>query len=499
MMRYGKCGRISKIGRNDLSMHRLLIVEDDKTYLNRFVDYFASRYEILSYGSEDEFWYEFLPYSQDVVLLDIRLRKDREGLALLKGIKDENPFLPVIMITGYDDVDFYMEALTLKADAYLSKKNFNFPAIGKVIETLLSKSVLEKKVSNLEKQLTRTDRTEIIGPSPQIEDVKEKVLLAAADSQIIVLVRGETGVGKELVARNIHALGLRKAGPFVPVMIAGMPRDIMYSSLFGHEKGSFTGAHEKRRGFIEEAHQGVLFFDEIGDLDLESQIKLLRVIENRSFTRLGGIKDIHVDVQFIFATHQDLEKMVASERFRKDLYFRMKALEIIVPPLRERKEDIAPLAEYFVQLLRKDGRTYAEKISREIMKVFEGYSWPGNVRELKNIVETLGTYSQFKKKSVIGAEFLGILGGIIGDSQSPILLDAKEWDYLSNLASCELNLVEESIKKYGERKAVLYKKLGYPSRYTFLRRIKKLLSRFPEKSRRFPSVVNLFSRGDEER
>lgn len=480
-------------------MFRLLIVEDDKTYLNRFLEYFNSRCEVVAYGSEEEFRAEYSPYSQDIVLLDIRLRQDREGLALLKGIKDENPFLPVIMITGYDDVDFYTEALALKADAYLSKSNFSFPAMGKVIETLLSKSALEKKVFNLEKRLIQSDRTEIIGISPQIESVREKVQLAAKDSQIIALIRGETGVGKELAARSIHALGSRKTGPFVSVMVGGMPREVMHSSLFGHEKGAITGADQRSRGFIEDAHQGVLFFDEIGELDLESQIKLLRIIENRSFTRLGGTKDIYIDVQFVFASYQDLEKMVASGRFRKDLYFRMNALEIFVPPLRERKEDIGPLTDYFLGIMQKDERTHAKQISREIMKVFQAYSWPGNVRELKNIVETLGTYSQFKKESVIGEEFLGILGGIVGESESPVVPETKDWDYLANLASCELNLVDAGIKKYGNAKADLYKKLGYPSRYTFLRRVKKLLSSFPEKSRQYPSVTKLFSGEGEER
>jgi DNA-binding NtrC family response regulator len=398
-------------------MHKLklLLVEDNDSYIDRFLEHFSSVYEIVVFKTEANFRASFSPYSQDLVLLDIKLSSDREGLTLLRYVKEENPYLPVVMITGYDDVDYYTEALSLNADAYLNKKLFDFQAIGKVIETLVSKAALEKRISNLEKRLNRADRLDIVGTSPALGEIREKIKIAASDPSIVTLIKGESGVGKELIARNIHVGGTRCGGPFVPVIVTGMPREIMLSAIFGHEEGAFREAGRKRRGFLEEAHQGLIFFGEVGDLDLEVQNQLSGVLDSSGFVRLGGAKSIRIDVQFVFASHGELEEMVSAGSFKKDLYYRIKGLEITVPPLRDRREDIPLLSQYFLDIMRSEGRAVAERINPRVYKVFHRYAWPGNIRELRNVVETLGTYSLFRKSPVIDEGFLGILSGIIQD------------------------------------------------------------------------------------
>jgi DNA-binding NtrC family response regulator len=474
-------------------MKRLLLVEDDQKYAHEFADFFSLNFDITLLFSEKDFYDRFNPYSFDLVILDIRLNEKKEGLDILKYIKTENPYLPVVMITGYDSTDFYTEAISLGADAYLSKKSFNFSAIKKVLDTILEKSNLEKRISNLENRINKAEPKDIVGKSKKIQEVKEKIKMAAADGKMTVLVTGETGVGKELVARNIHQIGIRQKGPFVTVMIAGIPRDVLYSELFGHEKGAFTSAYDKRRGFIEEAHQGIIFLDEISELDMDAQVKLLRVLEYQTFQRLGSNKEIKVDVQFVAATNQKLEKLVDVEKFRDDLFFRLNTFEINIPPLRERIEDIPLLATHFLGSMRQEGRTFAGDFGSEIIDIFMNHPWPGNIRELKNIVESLGTYARFKNKEKIDKEFVSYLQGIVTKtSQQTKKNHLVITNYEKNLAVSELQMVDEGIKMYGRKKTRLAEKLGYNDRFIFLRRIKAAFEKFPGLQEQFPDVYRLF-------
>jgi DNA-binding NtrC family response regulator len=474
-------------------MKRLLLVDDDRLYAEKFAGFFALSFEIDLVHSEEAFYENFYPYSLDLVILDIRLNDKKEGLDILRHIKAENPYLPVVMITGYDSTDFYTEAISLGADAYLSKHAFDFAAMKKVLDTILEKSNLERRVSHLESRINKLEARDIIGKSQAVEEVKEKIGMAAADGRMTVLVTGETGVGKELVARNIHQVGVRRKGPFLTVMIAGIPKDVLYSELFGHEKGAFTGAHAKRRGLIEEAHQGILFLDEVAELDQEAQVKLLRVIEYQNFSRLGSNKEIQVDVQFVAATNQRLEQLVEEKKFRQDLFYRLKGFEIPVPPLRERKEDIPLLADYFLCRMRQQGRTTAGTFSEEILDMFKPYQWPGNIRELKHIVESLATYARFKNRDVIDARFTPYLEGIVtkssrqGEKAHPLVLN-----YEQNLAAAELRLIEEGMAAFGKKKTRLAEKLGYNDRFVFLRRSKGAFEKFPQLKAEFPEVYRLF-------
>lgn len=474
-------------------MKRILLVDDDRTYAKEFENFFSLSYEVTLWHSEKDFYAKFNPYSFDLVVLDIRLNEKKEGLEILKHIKAENPFLPVIMITGYDSTDYYTEAVSLGAEAYLGKKKFNLSAIKKVFDTILEKSSLEKRVASLEKRIEALEPRDIIGRSEKITMLNEKIKMAAEDGKMTVLIKGETGVGKELVARNIHKVGVRQMGPFFTVMIAGMPGEVIYSELFGHEKGAFTSAHSKRRGVIEESHKGILFLDEIGELDMETQVKLLRVLEYQTFSRLGSNKEITVDVQFVAATNKDLEKLVQENKFREDLYFRLKVFEVEVPPLRERKEDIPQLSEYFLSKMLYAGRTTAKKFSPDIIDIFLAYHWPGNIRELRNIVESLCTYARFKNKEIIDSGFIPYMEGIVIKKSHPAQKDhVMELNYEKNLASTELRLIEEGIKMFGKKKTKLAEKLGYNDRFVLLRRIKRCFEKFPGLKETFPDTYELF-------
>ena len=378
---------------------KLFFVDDDRRYVEELSRVLRGQYEVVVAHSVEEFWEKFQLHGYDLLLIDIRLdetRKGQEGLEILGEVKALDPDQEAIILTMYEEREFMAEAFAKGAALFLSKRDFTPATVVKMVNMALEKARLKKKVNALAKEVETLEPHDIIGKSPAIKKIKEEIQKAAEDGEITVLIRGESGTGKELVARNIHRLGVRRDGPFVAVAVSGLNWDTIYSELFGHEKGSFTGAIDRKIGFFEEAHKGVLFLDEVGDLAQEIQVKLLRVLENRSFTRLGGTKEVSVDVQFVAATNRPLEEMVEKGLFRQDLYFRLKAFEIYIPPLRERKEDIPLLAEHFLKVLRSKGRTPASRISGRVMENFLAYSWPGNVRELKNVMEYAGIQARAK-------------------------------------------------------------------------------------------------------
>ncbi len=487
--------------------NKIFIVDDDKNFVSQLKDALESEgklYLIETAFSEEEFYKKFKPYDFDLVLLDIRLKKNKEGMEILKYIKEENPLLPVIMITAYPDVDSAIEALKIGAKDYIQKEKVDIKMLVKIINSVIREAESKKRALGLEKILSHfSEPIKIVGESKAIEEVKEKIKIAAEDGEITVLIRGETGVGKEIVARNIHHQGIRKKGPFIAYLIAGAHKDTMDSEIFGHEKGAFTGAFEKRKGLIEEAHEGILFLDEIGDLPQEIQIKLLRVLETKSFRRLGGNREIKVDVQFISATNKNLEELVKNGIFREDLYYRLKSFEIYVPPLRERKEDIPLLVEYFVDLYKKRKGVEIEGVSKEVMDFFLSYHWPGNVRELKNVIEHSIILAKSAELKLIVPEVVPLKG--IKDMQINMekseerlkfsSLETKKEDihFEKYLAVSELELVKKGIERYGKKREELSKRLGYPNRFTFIRRIRRIFEKFPELNDDFPEIAKIFN------
>ena len=321
--------------------------------------------------------------SVDVVLLDLKLR-DEDGMEVLKRLREEDPALPVVMLTGHGGVEHAVKATKLGAYDFMLKPP-NLDHLGVVLARVLEHARLQREVEHW-RQIPLGDQT-LIGESPALKKVLQRLDKAGKSETVTVLIQGETGVGKELMASYLHGHSGRANGPFIEVNCSAIPEQLLESELYGHEKGAFTDAKRFKKGLVELADGGTLFLDEIGEMSPSLQAKLLRVLENRTFRRVGGHADITVDVRVVAATHRDLKRRVADGSFREDLYFRLNVVPIVVPPLRERTEDIRPLAEHFIaRFCRELGRAPA-RLHPDAYKGLVDYAWPGNVRELRNVIE----------------------------------------------------------------------------------------------------------------
>ena len=320
----------------------------------------------------------------DLILLDIWL-PGIDGIQTLEEIKALRPDLPVIMISGHGNIELAVKATRLGAYDFLEKPL----SLERVL--LVSKRALERRTLEIENKALRKDLTKkyrLLGNSAKMELLREQINMAA-QSNSRVLIMGESGSGKELVARLLHENSKSAVKLFIEVNCAAIPQELIESELFGHEKGSFTGAFESKKGKFELADEGTLFLDEVGDMSLSAQAKVLRVIETQEFQRVGGSKNIKVDVRIISATNKDLKEEVKKGTFREDLLYRLNVIPILVPPLRERKEDIPLLINYFLDSFAGEYGKKSKKISPEALKMIEAYDWPGNIRELRNVIERL--------------------------------------------------------------------------------------------------------------
>jgi len=320
-----------------------------------------------------------------LVLLDLKL-PDSSGLELLPRFHEIDSDIIVVIVTAYGDISTAVEAV--KAGAYdFLEKPVDLDKLKIVIEKGLETRLLRQQLAALREQHRwMFANVELVGRSPALQEVVEMVeKVAPTDSP--VLLQGESGTGKDLVARAIHARSLRHGNAFVEINCTALPEHLAESELFGHERGAYTDARERKKGLVELADGGTLFLDELGDMPLSLQAKLLRFLEDRKIKRVGGMKDIPVDSRVIGATNRDMEGMVADGTFRSDLYFRLHVVPIAIPPLRERSEDVAPLAAHFVAQLSQDLRRRPTVLTQEALAVLEAYDWPGNVRQLKNVLE----------------------------------------------------------------------------------------------------------------
>jgi two-component system nitrogen regulation response regulator NtrX len=318
----------------------------------------------------------------ELVILDVWL-PNMGGIEVLQRIKAEYPEVEVVVISGHGNINLAVQAVKLGAFDFLEKP-LSLEKTITVVQNALKLEQLQRENRSLKAGLAEEDR--MVGSSPGMQRVRELIeQSAASDARILIL--GENGTGKELVAREIHRQSVRASGPFVEVNCASIPETLIESELFGHEKGSFTGALARRKGKFELAHRGTLFLDEIADMSLATQAKVLRVIQGSSFERVGGELAVHVDVRLITATNKNIQEETRLGRFREDLYFRINVIPIHVPPLRERLEDLDALLAYFLERFRRAGETAPYRLSAEAREALASYSWPGNIRELKNFVE----------------------------------------------------------------------------------------------------------------
>lgn len=382
-------------------MAKILIVDDDKSIRRTLKDILEfEKYEVeeaedgltcLVKVKQDKF---------DVIILDIKMPK-MDGMDAIDRLQEICPDVPVIMISGHGDIDTAVEAVKKGAFDFLSKP----PDLNRLLITVrnaLDKSTLIVQKNTLQKRVNKKKMTQIVGTSSEINLIKETIdKVAPTDAR--VLIQGPNGTGKELVARWLHERSARKDGPMVEVNCAAIPSELIESELFGHEKGSFTSAHKQRIGKFELANKGTLFLDEIGDMSLGAQAKVLRVLQENRIMRVGGEKQISVDVRVVAATNKDLRQEIAKGNFREDLFHRLAVIILRVPSLNERKSDIPELVEHFNELICKEYGISPKKIDAAAIKELQSINWTGNIRELRNVVERLIILSSEKvtKKDVL--------------------------------------------------------------------------------------------------
>ena len=368
-----------------MSKEDLLVVDDEPNIRSSLEGILQDEgYRVSSVGSAEEALSSIQKSPPDLVLLDIWL-PGMDGIAALERMKRSIPDLAVVMISGHGNIEAAVRATKLGAYDFIEKP-LSLERVVLEVRHALDQARLEKE--NLQLRQTLQKRDEIVGESHAIESIRQMVR-SVAPTNGRVLIRGESGTGKELVARSIHQQSLRREKPFVEVNCAAIPEDLIESELFGHEKGSFTGATAKRKGKFEMADYGTIFLDEVGDMSLRTQAKVLRVLEEQRFERVGGTESLEVDVRVLAASNKDLVQAIAEGKFREDLYYRLNVVPLYVPPLRERRGDAGLLANYF---LREFCNEYGKKekvMSAEAMTAVKDYHWPGNVRELKNLIERL--------------------------------------------------------------------------------------------------------------
>lgn len=373
---------------------RILLVDDEAGIRASLKVVLEPTYETLGASTAEEGLALFRRESPHLVLLDV-IMPGTDGLALLKSLREEDARVPVIMLTGTKTVKTAVEAMKLGAADYLTKP-FDVEELRLIVAKTLETGELEQEVRKLRAQVAqRYSFHNLVGRSPAMQDIYSKIE-QVADTKTTVLITGESGTGKELVARALHYNSARRDRPFIAINSAALPETLIESELFGHEKGSFTDAQARRIGQFELAHGGTLFLDEIGDLSPATQAKLLRVLQEREFTRVGGTQSIKVDVRIITATNKNLAELVKREAFREDLYYRINVVTLHLPPLRDRREDIPLLVQHFLGKRLEAGHRSQQDFTKEALELLTAYSWPGNVRELENVVEQAMIWSQGK-------------------------------------------------------------------------------------------------------
>ena len=366
-------------------MQKILIVDDEAFIRENLERILADDgYRPLSTESPDEAIRIVADEEISLVLLDLNLGS-HSGLDVLRAMKEVNPEILVIIITGYGTVESAVEALKIGAYDYI-KKPFKADAIHLIVKLALETQNLRRRVKLLSKDDSGIN---MVGNSPALLQTFRQIQEVAKHETATVLITGESGTGKELVAHAIHNLSPRKENPFIEINCGSLPYNLLESELFGHERGAFTDAKNRKIGLFEESDNGSIFLDEIGEMDMNLQVKLLRVLEDRKIRRLGGNRNIDINVRIIAATNADVKGAIERKEFREDLYYRLNVFPIHLSPLRDRREDVPVLLEYFLQRFSKNFHKSMKGFSRDALDLMMRYHWPGNVRELRNVVERI--------------------------------------------------------------------------------------------------------------
>jgi len=432
---------------------RILIIDDDQSLLESYTVLLEDEFQV-STAESGEKGLELLRHEDvHLILLDVRL-PDISGIEVLRRIKvlDEN--VDVIMITAVKDVRVAVEAIKLGAYDYLEKP-FEIDEILALLRRTLEHQNLLREVLYLRDLRAEVDRCFVVGRSPKMRQIYD-LIVRVADTNATVLITGESGVGKELIARAIHQQSQRRLNPFVAVNCAAISEHLVESELFGHERGAFTGAIEMHRGKFELAHTGTLFLDEVGSLRLDLQAKLLRVLQEREFERVGGGKTIRTDVRIVAASNQDLKQMAADRLFRDDLFYRLNVIPVHVPPLRDRREDIPLLINHFLMKYNKDFGRQVQGVTAEALALLTHYHWPGNVRELENMIERLVVLSRHRILDLedMPLDLQSVQGQLAHD------LFATGADLRQAKAEFERHYIVQTLERHGWNQTEAAKRLG---------------------------------------
>jgi len=432
---------------------KALLIDDDKKFCQIFHSLAEATFDLTITHSGKEGLAALNRAAFHVVLLDLKLGRGMNGLEILRRIKSSQPDLPVIMITDFADVETAVEAMKLGALHYMSKS----PKIEEL------KLILDRQLEHLNwrllyQQTCDGQNNHLVAVSPVMQAVQRQIArIAATDSTVSIT--GESGTGKEITAREIHRLSPRRDKPFVAINCSTLPATLFESEFFGHEKGAFTGADSQKKGKLEMAHQGTIFLDEIGDLPLESQAKILRSIEEKTFQRLGSTDTHAVNVRILAATNKDLPQLIRDRTFREDLFYRLNVISIYLPPLRERAEDIPQLAQIFLTRYAREMNKTAPELTPAALARLQQHAWPGNIRELRNYIERLLVFHN----DGVPIEAADIqFSGTEPPLQFPINLLDLAYDDAKNTLLTEFKQVyfKRALQRYGGNKTATAQALG---------------------------------------
>jgi two-component system nitrogen regulation response regulator NtrX len=441
--------------------YTILIVDDEAKTRTLFSEILSDEgYITLSAEDGEGALKDVKKYKLDLVLLDLML-PDMDGIRILKKIRKTHPDLPVILISAHGSVSSAVKAVKSGAYDFLEKP-LDTDRLVVTVRNALQKIELQDEVRKLKKEIGQ--QYQMIGNSTVMQKLRKRILQAASNDAH-VLITGETGAGKDLVARAIHLNSIRSTGSFVKLNCAAIPKELVESELFGYRKGAFSGAHKDKEGRIEAADGGTIFFDEIGELNLEAQAKLLHFLDSKSIEKLGETAARKVDVRIIAATNRELVGDVNERRFREDLYYRLNVIDIHVPPLRERKEDIHELASHFLKIICTELGIPEKEMDNDALKNLAEYSWPGNIRQLRNALEKAVSTTN---KIVIGTNDLTLLsdrGAVIHDMKNLTLVEARQ--------DLESRLILEALENYSWNVSKAAKKLAI-DKTNLYRKIKAL-------------------------
>lgn len=428
-------------------MKTILVVDDEQTVLESFRIILKDNYRILTASSGEKALKVLDDELPDLMILDLKML-GMSGMDVLQKVSQSFPGLPVIIVTATKDIKSVIEAMKLGATDFVVKP-FDVDEIKLLIDKTLRSKQLASEVSYLRSEVSKNyGLNEIIGQSRSLKGVLDTVE-RVAKGDVTVLIQGESGTGKELIARRIHMQGSRLDKPFIAVHCPALPEHLLESELFGHEKGSFTSASDRRLGRFELANTGTIFLDEISEMNLSTQGKILRVLQEHEFERVGGTRTIKVDVRVIAATNKNLKGEISKGNFREDLYYRINVVPVCLPPLRERRDDIPMLVEHFINMFRRDFGCRTHAISPDAIALLQSYHWPGNIRELRNVIERIMTL--YGEKDIIVPEYLpheisrGQTEVVVADMATPVLGVEESLD--DTVARIERELILQALEQ----------------------------------------------------